>query len=174
VAQGPQKLEAEEGLIDDQITAVAVGILLIIAVSNVSSYYLANRTVEPFSELGILGPNQKIADFPTTVFTGENFTLYLFVGNHEGHVTYYQVQAKLGNRSSAVNDNVSLSATPIASYGMVLLNNQTYLHPITLSMSKSGTNVRLVFELWIYQANVSSFAYYHRFNQLYLNVSSSP
>ncbi|MDA4126921.1 MAG: DUF1616 domain-containing protein [Thaumarchaeota archaeon] len=158
---------------DDQLTAAAVGIVLLIAVFNVSSFYLANRTVEPFSELGILGPNQKIADYPTRVFTGQNFTLYLYVGNHEGKVTYYLVLTKVGNMSSLSNDNVTLSVPAIASYGMVLLNNQTYLKPITLNISHPGTNVKLVFELWVYQANLSSFIYDHRQNQLYLNVTGS-
>jgi len=160
-------------LIDDQLTAAAVGVVLLIAVFNVSSYYLANRTVEPFSELGILGLSQKIADYPTSVFTGQNFTLYLYVGNHEGKVTYYQVLTKVGNRSSVSNDTVTLNAPPIASYGMVLLDNQTYLRPITLSISHPGTNLKLVFELWVYQANESSFVYDHRQNQLYINVSGS-
>ena len=78
-------------MIDDNLQAAAVGVIVLIAVFNVSGYYFANRNVEPFSELGILGPNQKIADYPTSVLTGQNFTLYLYVGNHEGHVMYYQV-----------------------------------------------------------------------------------
>ena len=160
-------------MIDDNLKAAAVGVIILVAVLNASSYYLANRTVEPFSELGILGPNQQIADYPTSVLTGQNFTLYLYVGNHEGQVEYYQVLAKLGNTSSVSNDNVSLSAPPIASYGMVLRDNQTYLQPITLSIPRPGTNVRLIFELWIYEGNTTSFVYDHRQNQLYINVTRS-
>lgn len=140
---------------------------------NVSSFYLASRTVEPFSELGILGPNQKIADYPSTVFTGQNFTLYLYVGNHEGKVMYYEVLTKVGNSSSVSNSNVTLGVPPIAKYGMVLLNNQTYLKPVTLSITHPGMNLKLVFELWVYQVNASSFVYDHRQNQLNINVSGS-
>ena len=157
-------------MIDEDLRVAAVGLIVLIVVFNVSGYYLANRNVEPFSELGILGPDQKIAGYPTSVLTGQNFTLYLYVGNHEGHVTYYQVLAKLGNRSNA-GINGSLPAQPIASYSMVLLDNQTYLEPITLSLDHNGTNVRLVFELWVFQTNTSSFAFDNRINQLYLNVT---
>lgn len=143
---------------------------MLIAVFNVSGYYLANRNVEPFSELGILGPNQKIADYPTSVLTGQNFSLYLYVGNHEGQVTYYQVQVKIGNQSNA-DINASLPVSPIETYSMVLLDNQTYLEPITLSLNHNGTNVRLVFELWVFQTNSSSFAFDNRVNDLYLNVT---
>ena len=68
--------------------------------------------------------------------------------------------------------NSMVPASTIATYGMVLLNNQTYLQPISLSLSQPGQNVRLVFELWLYQGNVSSFVYDHRFTQFWLNVSS--
>ena len=157
-------------MIDDQVQAAAVGIILLIAVFNVSGYYLANRNAEPFSELGILGPNQKIADYPTSVFTGQNFTLYLYVGNHEGHLMYYQVLVKLGDRSNA-NGNASLAAPPIATYGMVLRDNQTYLNPVTFSLSHNGTNVRLVFELWAFQSITTSFAYDLRSTWIYMNVT---
>ncbi|MDG6982726.1 MAG: DUF1616 domain-containing protein [Nitrososphaerota archaeon] len=157
-------------MIDDDLKVAAVGLIVLIAVFNVSGYYLANRNVEPFSELGILGPTQKISDYPTSVFTGQNFTLYLYVGNHEGHVMYYQVLVKLGNQSNA-NINASLSAQPIASYSMVLLDNQTYLEPITLSLNHNGTNVRVVFELWVFETNSSTFAFDNRINQIYLNVT---
>lgn len=161
-------------MIDEQLTAVSVGIILVIALLNGSNYFLSNRNVEPFSELGILGPNQKIADYPTSVYAGQNFTLYLYVGNHEGHVMYYQVLVKVGDRSSVINENVSLASQPIASYSMVLLDNQTYLRPIVLSLPHSGTNERVVFELWDYQANMSGFVYHHIFNQMYVNVSAPP
>ena len=157
-------------MIDEDLRVAAVGVIVLIAVFNVSGYYLANRNVEPFSELGILGPNQKIADYPTSVFTGQNFTLYLYVGNHEGHVSYYQVLVKLGNRSNA-NINASLSVQPITSYSMILLDNQTYLQPITLSLNHNGTNVRLVFELWVFETNSSTFAFDNRINQIFLNVT---
>jgi len=156
---------------DDDLRMAAAGIIVLIAVFNVSGYYFANRNVEPFSELGILGPTQKIANYPTSVLTGQNFTLYLYVGNHESHVMYYQVLAKLGSKSSVINENISLSAPPVATYRMILRDNQTYLQPITLSINHNGTNVRLVFELWVYQTSTTSFVYDHRWNQIFLNVT---
>jgi uncharacterized membrane protein len=160
-------------LIDEQATAVLVGIIVVIAVANASNFYLSNRVVEPFSELGILGPNQKIADYPKQIKVGQNFTLYLYVGNHEGKVVDYSVYAKVGNRSSLVNENTSMASPPIANYGVVLPNNSTYLAPITMSLKQPGNNTRLVFELWTYQTNTSSFVYDHKWVQLWLNLSSA-
>ena len=130
--------------------------------------------VEPFSELAVLGPNQKIGDYPKSLKAGENFTLYLYVGNHEGNVQYYRVYAKLGDRSSTINENVSLNAPSIAQYETVLTSNQTWVKPITLHIDKPGTNYRLVFELWNYRPDDGAFTYHGRWNQLWLNVTSLP
>ncbi|MDG7013079.1 MAG: DUF1616 domain-containing protein [Nitrososphaerota archaeon] len=156
-------------MIDDDLKVAAVGVIVLIAVFNVSGYYLANRNVEPFSELGLLGPTQKIADYPTNVLTGQNFSLDLYVGNHEGEPSYYQVLTKLGTSANA-NQSVPLDAPAIATYGMVLMNNQNVTEPITLSLDHNGTNVRLVFELWIYETNTTSFHFYTS-DWLYLNVT---
>ncbi|MDG6903019.1 MAG: DUF1616 domain-containing protein [Nitrososphaerota archaeon] len=156
-------------MIDEDVRVAAVGIIILLAVFNVSGYYLANRNVEPFSELGILGPTQKIADYPSSVLTGQNFTVYLYVGNHEGQVEYYQVQVKLGTSANA-NQSVPLAAPAVDSYGVVLLNDQNQTAPMTLSLDHNGTDVRLVFELWYYQANTSAFSFYTS-DWLYLNVT---
>ncbi|MCL5672816.1 MAG: DUF1616 domain-containing protein [Nitrososphaerota archaeon] len=156
-------------MIDDDLKVAAVGVIVLIAVFNVSGYYFANRNVEPFSELGILGPTQKIADYPSSVLTGQNFSLNLYVGNHEGQVSYYQVLTKLGTSANA-NQSVPLAAPVMTSYGMVLLNNRNVTEPITLSLDHNGTNVRLVFELWIYETNTTSFRFYTS-DWLYLNVT---
>jgi uncharacterized membrane protein len=156
-------------MIDDDLKVAAVGIIVLIAVFNVSGYYLADRNVEPFSELGILGPTQKIADYPSSVLTGQNFTIFLYVGNHEGQVEYYQVLVKLGTQANA-NQSVPLDSPVIASYDRVLLDNQNVTSPMTLSLGQNGTNVRLVFELWYYQTNTSSIAFYTS-DWLYLNVT---
>ena len=157
-------------MIDDDLRVAAAGVIVLVLVFNVSGYYLAGRNAEPFSELGVLGPNQKIADYPSSVLAGQNFTLYLYVGNHEGRVMYYDVLVKLGDRSNAVQ-NASLAVPPIASYGMVLRDNQTYLSPVTFSLGRNGTNVRLVFELWAFETNSSAFAYDLRSTWIYLNVT---
>lgn len=127
---------------------------------------------QPFSELGLLGPTQQIGGYPTSVPAGSNFSLYIYVGNHEGEVEYYRIFAKLGNSSSVISNEESLATTPVWTYDTVLGNNQSFLGPVSLSIPKPGNDVRLVFELWLYETNTTSFAYDHRFAQLYLNVTA--
>src|SRR5579875_966315 len=142
-------------MIDEQIKGVLIAVMLLLALIGAAQYYYSHITQEPFPELGTLGPNMKIGDYPSQEVAGQNFTLYLYVGNHEGHVEYYEVLIKLGN-SSNVNENTSLNAPILYTFGMVLTNNQ-----------------RLVLELWRFNVTTDSFTYTGIYNQLWMNVTPS-
>ena len=160
-------------MIDEEVQAVALAVIVVIGAFSISQAFLAGRVVEPFSELAILGPNQKIGDYPKNLTVGENFDLYLYIGNHEGEVMYYRIHIKLGNQSSIINEAVPLNNPSMAQYETILSNDQTWLEPITLHIDEPGINYRLVFELWIYEPDGGVFTYHGRYNQLWLNVTSS-
>lgn len=126
---------------------------------------------EKFSELGVLGPNKTISNYPTSVLAGETVSLYGYVGNHEGYVAYYTVMVKLGNSTTHVSNSTSATAPLIANYSRVLDNNQSWVFPIDISVNKTGTNLKLIFELWMYNATASEFEYTGLWNQLYINVT---
>ena len=156
-------------MIDEEVTAVVLAIIVVFGVFSVSQVFLAGGVVEPFSELAILGPNQKIGDYPKNLTAGEEFDLYLYIGNHEGRVMHYRVYVKLGDQSSTINETVPLDVSPIEEYEQILLHNQTWLEPITLHIDEPGMNYRLVFEMWVYDID-GMFAYHGRWNQLWLNA----
>jgi uncharacterized membrane protein len=164
-------MEGETPIIDNELRGAALLIIAIIGILLVVQPLYAGRTVEAFSELAILGPNQKIGDYPKDLQVGESFSLYLYVGNHEGQSQLYRVYAKLGDRTSIISENTSLAAEPLAHYDIILQNNQTWLEPITLQINTQGTNLRLTFELWTYSQEANDFRYYNRWNQLWLNVT---
>jgi len=163
-----------QGLIPDRaVTACALGAMIIVGAIISGQYFLAGTVPQPFSELAVLGPDGKIGNYTSSVAAGRNFTLDLYVGNHEGQVTYYRVYVKLGNLSSVVDRNVSLSAPPIAAYDVFLKDNQTVVHPMTFQLSKVGAEQKLVFELWTFSPVKDAFAYAHSWNQIILNVTGS-
>jgi uncharacterized membrane protein len=164
-------LEGWASIVDEEVTAVVLALILIVGVFAVAQPFFANRVVDPFSELAILGPNKKIGDYPKSLVAGEKFTLFIYVGNHEGSSTYYRVYAKLGNRSSTINANVSLTVAPMAQYDVILQNNQTWLQPTTLQIDTAAINHRLVFELWRYRPQERTFVYDSKWVQLWLNVT---
>jgi uncharacterized membrane protein len=160
-------------LIDDQVKGALLVALLIMGLLAGGSYWVEHRVTEPFSELGVLGPNQKIGDYPTTLLVNQNFTLFLYVGDHEGRAMYYDIRVKLGDNSSVVNGTVSLDSPVLADYRVILTDNQTWLQPINLSIDQPGTNLRLVFEMWVYNTTAANFTYHSLYDQLWFNVTTA-
>ncbi len=158
-------------MIDEEVTAVVLAVVVVVGVFSVSQTIFAGRIVEPFSELAVLGPGKMIGDYPSTVVTGEPFQLYLYVGNHEGHAMYYRVLVKLSDQASNVSETQPLDAPALAYYETVVQHGGNQTRPITLSLGTAGLNRRLVFELHAYNTELERFTYHGRWCQLWLNVT---
>jgi uncharacterized membrane protein len=156
---------------DREAASVALVLVTILAVFVAIQPILPANT-EPFSELGILGPNQVLGGYPTSVVAGTPFLLYGYIGDHEGVSGYYQYLVKAGNHTTQVSNSTYAQAPVIFSYSRVLENNQSATFPLTLTLTNPGTNVRLIFELWSYNVTSSSYGYTGLWNQLLINVTS--
>jgi len=167
-----RKWKAKRAITDVQVLAVILVIILIIGLFLSYSYFSARTVSQPYSEIALLGSNQTFSDYPQNVKAGQNLTLYLHVGNYEGHVMFYKILAKIGNSSSVVNQIVFLNIFPTATYSFILSNNKTALRETTLNLNTTGTNLKLVFELWIYSISQEKFVYYNQWTQLLLNVTA--
>jgi uncharacterized membrane protein len=128
--------------------------------------------VQPFSEIGILGPDQTIGQYPTSVSAGDPFLLYGYIGNHQAIASLYKFVVKVGNQSTIVSNSTSSLAPVIFTYSHVLANNQSVVFPVSLALSQPAINQRLIFELWTYDVASSSYVYTGLWDQLFLNVTS--
>ena len=155
--------------IDEKITYVIIAVLLTFGGLTLAPVILGDRIVEPFSELGLLGPNMKLGDYPREITAGDSVDLYLYLGNHEGVLTYYEVVAKLGDQSVNVSDTTPYPRDPVFSYKQVLLDEANQTIPIRVQINEAGLNKRLVFELYKYQEQ--GFTYDGIWVQLWLNVT---
>lgn len=156
----------------DKGTATLALVVVTILAVFVAVQPLLPSSVEPFSELGMLGPTQEVGGYPTSLTIGQQFLLYGYVGNHEGVVSYYQVLIKLGNQSTVMSNSTYANAPIVSTYSLVLDDNQTSTFPITLSVGHAGTDLRLIFELWSFNTTTSQFGYTGLWNQLFINVTS--
>ena len=145
---------------------------MLVGIGLAGEYFLAGEFSEPFSEVGILGPAGKLSGYPTNMTVGENYTIDLFVGNHEGHSILYTVYEKLGTRSSVINQTVPLGTPPVASYQFVLPNNSNVTRPINVRLMHPGQNIRLIFELWIFSTATETFSYEGSWAQLFVNATA--
>ena len=153
-------------------SVIALSLIAIFAIS-IAIQPILPATSEKYSALGLLGPNQQVAGFPTNVTTGQSFRLYAYVTNHEGVSDYFQILIKLGNQNTLVNKTAYARAPILASYSQVLLNNQSWTFPMNLSINSPGNDQKLVFELWSYNVTSSIFQYTGRYDTLYLNVTTT-
>ena len=160
-------------MIDEEVKIMALALIGVMAAIAVYPVLTANRIVEPFSELGILGPAGKLGDYPRLVKVGEPINLFLYVGNEEGRAEYYQVQVKLGSQAQNVSDTTPLDAPILARYDIVLMKGQNVTMPVTLSLPQPGLNLRLVFEMHAYDGASGRLVYNQRWVQLWLNATKT-
>jgi len=152
-------------------TVILASITIIIVIATLAPFLPVRE--QRFSELGVLGPNQTIKGYPTSVVVNQSFLLYGLVGNHEGNVENYQLVVKLGNQTTIVTNTTYATAPVMATYWHILRENETWLFPMNLSVNHVGNNTRIIFELWSYHIPTSGFKYTGVWNHIWLNVTSS-
>ena len=157
---------------DRETGVLALAVVTMLAVL-AAVYPILPANSEPFSELGVLGPGQQIGGYPSTVTVGQGFSLYVYVGDHEGAVEYYQVLVKEGNQGTTISNSTSANLPPVLTDSLVLRDNSSTTFPVSLSMSTAGLNQRLIFELWMFNTTTNSFGYTGLWGQLWINVTSS-
>lgn len=113
-----------------------LGIILFSIPTAVS--YVRLPSGEPFSELYVLGPGHMASDYPFNVSEGENYLVYLGVGNHLGAAAYYGVYVKFGNASDALPNATAGVSSPLPllyEYRVFLTDGQTWEAPLNFSFS---------------------------------------
>lgn len=161
-------------IFDEEVMAVLTAIIIVAIVFAGVQILNAGRVIEPFSELGLLGPEGKIGGYPRQITAGIPFKLNVYIGNREGKTVYYKVLIKIGDRESIINSTTPLNVESIMELKTILSHNSTIIIPIEITLYESKNNVRLVFEMWIYNETTGKFNYYNRWNQLWLNITKPP
>jgi hypothetical protein len=83
---------------------VATIVLALVAVSPVVGLVVPQGGSERFSEFWLLGPDHMAEGYPFNVRAGEEYSVFVGVGNHMGCSEYYRVYVKLGNGSDFLPD----------------------------------------------------------------------
>ena len=159
-------------MIDDEVKAVIIAVIIVGGALSISQIVLSERVSEPFSALGLLGPNMKIGDYPKTVLVNQTVNLYLFIDNHEGRTIYYIIYVKLGDKLTEISENKSAEAPILYTYEVILPHGMNTTIPVSLKFSNPMTNARLIFEMWIYDSETRAPRYHGRWNQLWLNITA--
>ena len=93
------------------IAVALVGVLLI------ASYAIAGAIRAPpgeqFSELYLLGPEQMAQNYPSNIAVGQNYSVYLDVGNHLGSTADYVLYVKLANATDQLPNTTTGTPSPL-------------------------------------------------------------
>jgi hypothetical protein len=93
------------------MSAGLIGILLF--ASPTLSLVLRLPGGEKFSELWILGPEHMAEDYPFNVEAGEEYLVYVGVGNHMGCSAYYVVYVKFRNQNEPLPNATAGTPSPL-------------------------------------------------------------
>lgn len=117
---------------------LALLLVLILTGMGVGGYFLATSSSnsEEFTQFYLLGPDGKAEGYPTTVETGDVFTLILGVVNHEGQEASYRIQATIDDRPALSLDSLSLA------------DSEKREMPVALIATRKGSNQKVEFVLY--------------------------
>jgi uncharacterized membrane protein len=113
-------------------------ILALLVASPALQHFLVYPQTEFFTELWLLGPEQKAENYPYNITQNVNNRVYLGIGNHLGECSYYRVDVKLRNQITPGPDsfNRTPSALPsLYSFNILVADEQIVQVPVDFSFS---------------------------------------
>jgi hypothetical protein len=123
---------------------------------------LPSQAGEKFSPLYILGPNRMAKDYPFNVKAGENYNVYLGIGNHMGSSAYYALYVKIRSQTEPLPNSTDGTPSPLSAlyeYRILLRDGEVWEAPFNFSLSN-----------FFFSGNSCSI-YYFSINGETLNVS---
>jgi len=141
-----------------------VAAVAVVAVALVAALVLRPAAAEPFSAIGLLGPEGRIGGYPSAASLGVPFKLHIYVYNHMGVPVWYVVYVKVVNSTG----ESPLSDPPVFAFQRLLLHNETWVEPFVVALNSTG-RWRVVAELWAVYPN-GTLAYTGRYVQLWVDV----
>jgi len=100
-------------------------------------YFVVSRgPTERFTEFYVLGPQGKVADYPTQVRAGQEVTLILGVVNHEGRPQAYKLLALMGGLAVVAQDIPTIP------------DGQRWERAVTFTVPKIEGRTRIDFQLF--------------------------
>jgi hypothetical protein len=127
--------------LEDYRTIFTVGCLVLVfatAFPGLSVVFSFPKGGETFTELWVLGPGHMAEEYPFNVVVGEEYMVYMGVGNHMGSSQFYNARVKLRTQSEALPNATAGTPSPLPTWyeAMVFVEEGgTWETPLTFSFS---------------------------------------
>ena len=133
----------------DRILSLILLVAIIAAIITTAYVIIVPKEGERFTEFFILGDKEKAADYPTTLLTGTNNSMFIGIGNHEYRAVNYTVETYFMNMSFNPTTNTSslTAMTPLDRFTVPVPDNQTVIMPYSFTAASPKYN-RLEFLLF--------------------------
>jgi len=119
--------------------ASSLVLILIAAFPALSMVVSFPKGSERFSELWVLGPNRRAEDYPFNVTIGEQYRVFVGVGNQMGSSMYYIVYVKFRNQIQPLPDASSSkpsSLPPLYEFRAFVADGATWESSVNFSILK--------------------------------------
>jgi uncharacterized membrane protein len=120
------------------IAVALVGVLLIASPAIASAIRIPGG--EQFSELYLLGPELMAQNYPSNIAIGQNYSVYVNVGNHLGSSAYYIIYVKLATQTDQLPNATLGTPSPLAplyEYRFSVQDIQNWSSLLSFSVSKA-------------------------------------
>jgi len=129
-----------EGSMADRILTVVITLAILASILATVYVIAVPKEGERFTEFFILGENKMAADYPYLIIAGQNYPLFIGVGNHEYQDMTYTIETwtVLTEFDNQTNSTTIIAMDPLDQHPLTLTHNETVILPYTLSLSQTG------------------------------------
>jgi uncharacterized membrane protein len=126
----------------DRALSIVLVIAVVAAIATTVYVIAVPKQGEKFTEFFILGPNKMAADYPSRIFAGTSYPMYIGVGNHEYRNITYTVEVwRVQMNFDPVTNTSSIAQRDLADrFALPVPDNQTVVVPYNLTFPKTGFN----------------------------------
>jgi len=126
----------------DRLLTVILVLVILIAITTTIYVIASPKESEHFSEFFILGEKHMATDYPDLIITGQNYPMFVGIGNHEYRNMAYTIETwtSLTAFDNLTNSTTILAMDPLDHLSLTLAHNETMILPYTLSLNKTGYN----------------------------------
>jgi uncharacterized membrane protein len=126
----------------DRFLSVVLNLVIIIAILTAIYVIIFPNEGERYTEFFILGENRTADKYPDLINTGQDYSMYVGIGNHEKGDVKYTIETwmLLTEFDSLTNSSHILAMDPHDRLSLTLSDNETTIVPYNLSVNKIGYN----------------------------------
>jgi len=115
---------------------VVISVSALLVASPVLQRLLVYPQTEFFTEMWLLGPEHRAENYPFNITSGNNYRVFLSIGNQLASCAYYSIQVKFRNQTQPAADSFNRKASslaPLYSFTAFVGDKETWETPIVFS-----------------------------------------